>query len=280
MACSSLQRWTPNQSKTMKSLHHCIILMPFLIWCNGCHHPKTLLGIRSKSEITMKTNAAHNWNEKTFVITDEVTGNKSEAKGWSLRIGNISRPPSAEGVWEYYLTIDAFVVPSSKAIWVGIPHHIYLLKHDKITGVRLNPLLGISFIPSIFDKAKGRNDQLDKLKTYIEGEVDFQMVARHLSGYDYRGSATNKIQSLIVFRKIFQKHLLFHPQDDSFVMNNNDWPIVVSYQIVGGTLTVDMTSFGGKEKGTAWIRIADKTLLRAVENGVQVFPVETKQPAP
>ena len=133
------------------------------------------------------------------------------------------------------------------------------------------PAIGIEFTPSLVSKTNQAAESLETLKRYIYNQVDYQAALAHQIGFERK--VDNRIVSLVDLREVFAKHL-FHNKYGSG--GSDEDQRLVSFKIAGGVLRVELERYRGYQKGTVWIRIADRTLIRAVENGFQVYPEANK----
>ena len=252
-------------------------LLPALIGCSGGTQSDQNLVTSNTPPKIMNTNMSTNWESKTFKVVSAANGETVNCVGWTHHMTGVRQMPY--GPHEFRFPIDGFFVPTSKALWIGPPQEFYLIEHEAVTGVRVVRNMGLVFWPSMFKTSDLNIETLDSLKARMENHVTYGSVNKHEDIVsDSRRSGNRALDFPIDLRTIFTKHLFY--SSSSSGMDAKDSPSIVSQKAAAGVLEIGMTSYSGKERGTVWVRIADKTLLRAVENGVQVFPVETKQPAP
>lgn len=217
------------------------------------------------------------WKQNTFEVQLQSTGERIKCEGWSFTALN-PRQDKREGVPNTDIQGVAFVVKSYKALWVGqsIYCDFYLFDGETVMGVKIHRTGNIIFYPSNFNKIDRDDLTLDSLKDFLERHVNHANLGHHYNMHHDR-TQTEMKSFLVHLNDVFTNH--FDYMNMSSLLEPKYYMLHASHSISDGVLEIDVTSPGQKEGtiwGKAWIRMADRTLLRAEENGVQVYPKEKK----
>lgn len=131
--------------------------------------------------------------------------------------------------------------------------------------------LGIFFSNSVLPQTEvpsGRT--LEGLSEQVKRRFNRSDVGNHSIGH-YRSARSPGSEEVLTFplidlRDVFSKSL-FH-----YVSSGPGEPVVLkSFAFENGLLRMELSRSGGR-KGTIWLDVAAKSLMRAVENGKQVHP--------
>lgn len=254
----------------MKSRLSSLFVLITCVLHSACQHPTELKEPAQTTDTPMKSNLMKDWKSMRFVTLSEASNDTHQCEGLSVKIERTGLPPGKDLQWPQ-LEICAFLTKPSHLPWLGAPQDIYLAEPKAVTGVRLRPGHGIQFTPSLVKGDGERSETLASLKLHAEGQLDYKAAVGLYTGSDPKTGVN--VSTVIDLRDVF-KRSLFRISGSS--LRPEEWQRIVSYKIVDDSLQIDLDRVGNMDTGSVWIRLTDKNLLRAVENGDQVFPRETK----
>ena len=111
---------------------------------------------------------------------------------------------------------------------------------------------------------------MTNIATRLSKEVDFKTVCDHFTGRSHTEALAGN--TFIDLRDIFEKHLGKYtgsserPEEEQFVK---------SFSLDKGILRMVIERRDKSATGEIWIQLSDFTLMRAVENGVLVYPTRS-----
>ena len=207
------------------------------------------------------------WQGTQFTVYSASNGAMQVATG----IATIVRRPTEPE--KHGLPFQVFMTDRTHAVWAGAPQHIYIEEERAILGVKFIPYSGILLVPSLNVGINATDTDMSSMAKKTEAAIDYKNAFGHSvgkSGYDAKFLEGTTFVGL---RGVFGAVLF---RNDSSAVTPSEIQNITAFAIDNGILKMDIARAEGRSTGSVWIRIKERTLLRAEENGVQVFPAAAK----
>lgn len=208
-----------------------------------------------KEAAEMNKERVSDWKNMTVEVHSTCAAGTTRAHGkrgeYNSRIGS-----DAVAVFP----VTAFVANGGQ-IWVGPEQGFYIETPSGVVGGKM--FCGsILWCESLFPKRPNEKTDVDSIIARFEREVHGSTLQRAANAAD---------EDLKVCLKRYTRLLLVLPElfDPHF---NNQEKTIQAVRVTGKTLQFDLKSHNGRCTATVWIDIESKKLLKAFEDGKQVFP--------
>ena len=246
----------------------CLLMFTILVATNGCSQKWVPSKVHHQAANTLDTTNAIVWRKSQCEIHQAFGGHHYTVATLTNNLPHPKQPG------RYAAPVLVFISPKKHNVWIGCPQHIYIETDHNIVGVLLLPFRGVQFTPSLTQRSEIKEMKLAALSKYCEDKYDYNAIVRHMFA-ESGANSTNPMRefSTIELRRVF-KNVLFHNLSSG--LDENQMLRLESFSIENGVLRMELSRLDVGGKGTVWFRIADRTLIRAVENGVRVYPAEVK----